>query len=87
MILEVRILKGLQGEIAEVRIPKDLRKVTSGERRAASGERAGGEPGGVHRGVNMQNDTRRVNICQGENATRQSGVEPPHSVGRRRGRD
>jgi hypothetical protein len=37
MILEVRILKGLQGEIAEVRIPKDLRKVTSGERRAASG--------------------------------------------------
>ena len=39
MILEVRILKGLQGEIVEVRIPKDLRKVASDEWRVASGRR------------------------------------------------
>jgi len=39
MILEVRILKGLQGEIVEVRIPKDLRKVASDEWRVARGRR------------------------------------------------
>ena len=39
MILEVRNPKGLEREIVEVRIPKDLRKVASDEWRVASRRR------------------------------------------------